>query len=167
MFTFHSHFEAGETFNGGSFEVGNMSSQGYNETVGSVGSLHSSPINQRFHALRHPPHPLQGMRGHEFTFHPRVPANSFGLLPNNASSGVFIPQSNVGMGSRYPQSGLRIHRAQRGDAIQEAAPRRNPRLRLLPADVHYVFPLSILSFFFLPLFSFSLVVAILPLLFVG
>ena len=105
---------------GSSIESANMGLQRYHETAGNrnvIRFLPPPPVNQQHPNFHHPTLPMQGIRGHDISFHPPVTATSFRVPPNLPRGSIIPPPTGFEAGPRHivpaPSSGFRIYRPHR------------------------------------------------------
>ncbi|XP_045801288.1 probable E3 ubiquitin-protein ligase ZFP1 [Trifolium pratense] len=107
--------------NGSSLESASMGLQRYHDTAGNRNVLRfpppPPPVNQQHPNYHHPTLPMQGIRGHNISFHPPVTAASFRVPPNPPRGSVIPPQTGFEAGPRHiipaPSTGFRIYRPHR------------------------------------------------------
>ncbi|XP_077212429.1 putative E3 ubiquitin-protein ligase ZFP1 [Tasmannia lanceolata] len=127
----------GRSVNGGPLENGSVSGQGYHDSNRNSAIL-LQPPSMHHHRPHYPP-PMQGMRGHSYSYHSLMPMPSYGHpTNNNLHHGTPNPSwDSLESGSRYPRSfpssGDRIYRPHR--RVPQAAPEYiNGRMRFLSSE---------------------------------
>ncbi|MCH84593.1 RING finger protein 44-like [Trifolium medium] len=98
-----------------------MGLQRYHDAAGNRNVLRfpppPPPVNQQHPNYHHPTLPMQGIRGHNISFHPPVTAASFRVPPNPPRGSVIPPQTGFEAGPRHiipaPSTGFRIYRPHR------------------------------------------------------
>jgi E3 ubiquitin-protein ligase RNF38/44 len=88
---------------------------------------------------------MQGIRGHNISFHPPVAAASFRVPPNPPRGAVIPPQTGFEAGPRHiipaPSTGFRIYRPHRLMPETALGHRSLPPMGFLQVDV--IFPMAL------------------------